>query len=140
MIKKTGVVLILVDNQDEALAFYTQKLGFSLIKDISDPSGENRWVVVAPQWAITEGREENATAFSLIKARTEQDMQLVGNQSGSFPFAVLITDDCQKTYEELHSRGVECIQEPANKMWGIDAYFKDLYGNVFELVQPPKHW
>jgi catechol 2,3-dioxygenase-like lactoylglutathione lyase family enzyme len=122
MIKKLGLVTIYVKDQDQALAFYSEKLGLEKRMDV--PFGNDRWLTVAPV-----GQQE--VEIVLQKATTDERLALVGRA----PTWVFTTDDVQREYEELSSRGVEFVYPPTKQAWGIDALFRDLYGNTFDLVQ-----
>jgi predicted enzyme related to lactoylglutathione lyase len=132
MIQKLEVVTIVVRDYDEALAFYTEKLGFTKISDQVFGPGI-RWITVAPAGQsspqITLQKPEAAMHG---EAHAKQMLELVGkNPTWSFN-----TDDCRKTYEELKGRGVHFSQPPTEQMWGVEALFQDLYGNTFSLLEP----
>lgn len=131
MLKNLTHAVVLVHDQDEALEFYTQKLGF--VKRL-DLTGEDfRWLEVAPS-------AEESPAIVLTLATTDEEKAHVGDQTGGrYSLFVLTTDDCQTAYEQLKANGVTVIGEPMDNPWGLAVQFKDLYGNQFELVQP-KGW
>lgn len=117
---------ILVEDQAEALQFYTEKLGFETKQDME--MANFRWLVVGPP--------DQEFGFVLIPADTEREEERVGNQSGDRYAAFTLTvDDCVETYEALKERGVEFLREPQENPWGIATQFTDLYGNMFELVE-----
>lgn len=124
----TGVshITIFVHNQDEALAFYTQKMGFDVHTDAM--FGTERWLTICP-------KTNRNLEITLVQA-TDKNNHLVGKQAGELPFLSFSTDDCHKTYQELSSKGVEFTQKPVTEPWGVSAMFKDLYGNIFYLNQP----
>ncbi len=136
MIKQLTHVNVWVHDQDEALAFYTEKLGFELRDDVTLPEmGGFRWLTVG-----VPGQEGVALALMTVPGPpvfdTETQSKLTeivakGAAGGLF-FA---TDDCQGTYEELKSRGVEFSQEPTEQPYGIDAGFRDVSGNQMRLGQ-----
>lgn len=120
---------LLVRNQDEALAFYTEKLGFVVTEGHKADDNTWYWLTIAPT-------KESAVSLSLLLPQSEEDHAIIGKQSGSIPLFVLLTDDCHKTAEELTAKGVTFIKQPTNEFWGIDALIKDLYGNVIDICQP----
>lgn len=129
MLTKLSVVTILVRDQDEALQFYTEKLGLEKMDDMVFGAAGDRWLtVVAPQQRDLQIFLAKADSFGMDL------MDMVG-RAPSWAFA---TDDCRKTYEELKARAVKFTQEPKEKPWGIEAVFEDLYGNRFALVEEPK--
>ena len=129
MIQKLTHITILVKDQDQALKFYTEKLGFEMHTDV-DFNGM-RWLTVCPA-----GQKD--MEFCLMKAATQEDLAQVGKQGGSFGIGCLSTNDCQKTYEELKAKGIEFVGEPKKESWGIGVILKDLYGNTFYLNQAPQ--
>ena len=120
---------IVVRDYDEAIAFYTQKLGFDLLEDT--PLGEDkRWVVVAPAGAGREG-----AALLLARAANSQQENRVGDQTGGRVFLFLHTDDFWRDYETYRARGVEFEETPRREPHGVVAVFRDLYGNRWDLIQ-----
>ena len=119
------VVCLLVNNYDEAIEYYTTKLGFVVSSDMKYGEGQ-RWVSLKmPSGFPLE--------LSLGLAKTEEDKKIVGRQGGSYPFFVLVTNDFYKTYEQYKTRGVEFQGEPKKSPWGTGVTFKDLYGNIIYL-------
>jgi uncharacterized glyoxalase superfamily protein PhnB len=122
-----GRVALVVRDYDEAIAYYTTCLGFSLIEDT--PLGdEKRWVLVAP----TKG---NGTALLLARAATPEQSARIGDQTGGRVFLFLHTDDFWRDYREMQSRGVKFETEPRQEPYGTVAVFVDLYGNRWDLLQ-----
>jgi predicted enzyme related to lactoylglutathione lyase len=119
-------ITVLVRDQDEALRFYTEKLGME--KREEDTSTDSRWLTVAPP-----GQKE--VAFTLRQA-TGADLARVGDQTGTDRLCILLTDDCRQAYETLRSRGVEFVLPPVERPFGVIADCKDLYGNVLGLWEP----
>jgi catechol 2,3-dioxygenase-like lactoylglutathione lyase family enzyme len=125
-----------VHDQDEALAFYTDKLGMEVRSDVSLPEmGGFRWLTVGPP-----GQDDMAIVLMaipgppMIDAATDAQIRdLMGKGFAGTVF--LTTDDCQKSYEELSSRGVEFTELPEPRPYGIDAGFRDPSGNSFRLTQ-----
>lgn len=126
MIGTISHLTILVNDQSEALKFYTEKLGFRVHTDAQ--FGEERWLTVAPN-----GIENFEIA--LVLAKNEQ-ADAVGKQAPGMPLASFFTDDCEKTYGEMKKAGVKFLSEPKKEQWGTGACFSDLYGNNFYLNQP----
>ena len=135
MLKQLTNVNVWVHDQDEALAFYTEKLGLELREDVTLPEmGNFRWLTVG-----IPGQDVAITLMAIpgppvFEAETQKQLQeLVGKGVvGGLFFA---TDDCQATYEELRSRGVEFLQEPMEQPYGIDAGFRDPSGNHMRVAQ-----
>jgi catechol 2,3-dioxygenase-like lactoylglutathione lyase family enzyme len=118
-----------VRDYDEAIAFYTEKLGFELIEDTPLPEEKKRWVVVAPRGA-TESR------ILLARAVGEEQSSRIGNQTGGRVFLFLYTDDFWRDYRAYRERGVVFVREPKVEKWGTVAVFRDLYGNLWDLLEP----
>ena len=123
-------VTILVDDQDEALDYYTNTLGFEPRDDSTFGEG-TRWVTVAPPNADRQ--------LVLVAADTPEKQERVGSQVADHVAVVVETDDCVAEYERLRENGVEFHGEPEAAPWGVSAVFEDLYGNVFNLVEPAEH-
>jgi len=128
MSQSLGQVAIVVRDYDEALEFYVGVLGFHLIEDTFIPIQSKRWVVVAPP---------GASSSRLLLARAVGDEQLsrVGNQTGGRVFLFLYTDDFWRDYRAYMAKGVEFVREPADECYGTVAVFKDLYGNLWDLLE-----
>lgn len=127
MITKITHISLLVHNQDDALHFYTNILGFKLHTDFLMENGF-RWLTLCL-------KNQPDVEIALILAKTPQEKDLVGKQAASYPLLCVQTDDCKKDYDFLKANGVEFTQEPRQRPWGIEAIFKDLYGSLFVLVQ-----
>ena len=123
-------IALVVSDYDEAIQFYTGKLGFELIED-TKLSDTKRWVIVAP-------RGSNGCSLLLAKAATEEQTSRVGNQTGGRVFLFMHTDNLQRDYETLQNKGVTFVRTPATEAWGTVAVFKDLYGNLWDLIEPSK--
>ena len=122
-------VAIVVRDYDEAIRFYVDKLGFNLIED-TILFKTKRWVLVKPQ-----GSE---TALLLAKAANDEQNLRVGNQTGGRVFLFLNTNDFWRDHKLYSERGVEFIREPVEESWGTVAVFRDLYGNLWDLIQSKK--
>ncbi|MCP4594821.1 MAG: VOC family protein [bacterium] len=119
---------VTVLDYDDAIGFYVEKLGFTLLED-TDLGGGKRWVRVRPP-----GTAE--AAILLACATTPEQAASVGNQTGGRVFLFLETDDFWRDYEALRSRGVRFVRPPSEESYGTVAVFEDLYGNKFDLIQP----
>ncbi|MGM0875178.1 MAG: VOC family protein [Bacillota bacterium] len=129
MNRKIGHITILVKDYDEAIDFYTNSLGFTLISDNSFGEGMRmRWVTVAPS-------RQHETAIVFVEADTEEKRVLVGSQAAQHVFLVIETDDCFRDYSNMKEKGVTFLGEPKEMPWGIEVVFEDLYGNRFDLLQ-----
>jgi catechol 2,3-dioxygenase-like lactoylglutathione lyase family enzyme len=138
MLKQLTHVQVWVHDQDEALAFYTEKLGMELREDVTVPEmGNFRWLSVGvpgqDDVAITLMTIPGPPVFDEETRRQIQTLLSKGASGGLF-FA---TDNAQQTHEELKSRGVDFTQEPTEQPYGVDAGFRDASGNHFRVVQPP---
>ena len=121
-------IAIVVDDYDAAIQFYTQKLNFILVED-TVMSETKRWVVVAPQGA-TE------CAVLLAKAANDEQRSRVGNQTGGRVFMFLYTDDFWRDYNFMTERGVHFVRKPSVEAYGTVAVFEDLYGNLWDFIEP----
>jgi len=130
MKQKIAHVSILVRDYDEAIAFYTNALRFTLIKDTVLTEGK-RWVIVAPP-----GSQE--TGLLLAKASTPEQESRIGNQTGGRVLLFLHTDDFWRDYHEMKARGVRFREEPRQEAYGTVAVFEDLYGNKWDLLELKK--
>jgi len=122
-----AAVALVVRDYDEAIAFFTGCLGFTVAEDTPLGSGK-RWVVVRPPGG--------GTALLLARAVTPEQAARVGDQTGGRVFLFLRTDDFWRDYNAMRSRGVRFLDEPRDEAYGIVAVFLDLYGNRWDLVQP----
>ena len=123
-----GLVTLVVDDYDEAIAYFTQKLGFAVVQDTPVDAGK-RWVVVAPQGAGGSG-------LLLAKAANQRQRQAVGSQAGDRVFLFLYTDDFQRDHAAFKERGVAFIDGPRREPYGTVAVFTDLCGNRWDLIEP----
>lgn len=129
MKQSLGLAAVVVGDYDEAIDFYTNTLDFVLVDDSFVPEQNKRWVVVAPPGA-TESR------ILLARAVGEEQLSRVGNQTGGRVFLFLYTDDFWRDYRAYVEKGVEFVREPKTEDYGTVAVFRDLYGNLWDLVQP----
>jgi catechol 2,3-dioxygenase-like lactoylglutathione lyase family enzyme len=123
-----GYVALVVRDYDEALDFYVNTLGFTLIEDSCIESQNKRWVLVAPPGS-TESR------LLLARAVGEEQASRVGNQTGGRVFLFLHTDDFWRDFRRYCERGVVFVREPKEESYGTVAVFRDLYGNLWDLLQ-----
>ncbi len=119
---------VTVLDYDDAIRFYVEKLGFTLLED-TDLGGGKRWVRVRPPGSCE-------VAILLACATTPEQVASVGNQTGGRVFLFLETDDFWRDYEALRSRGVVFVRPPIEQPYGTVAVFQDLYGNKCDLIQP----
>jgi len=121
-------VAVVVKEYDEAIEFYTQRLGFELLEDIYIPEQDKRWVLVAPP-------NSAGVAVLLARASGSEQQAFIGNQTGGRVFLFLSTDDFWRDYRQMRARGVKFIREPVDQPYGTVAVFEDLYGNLWDLVE-----
>lgn len=121
-------IAIVVRDYDEAIDFYTNKLNFDLIEDTYQPEQDKRWVVVAPK-----GSRE--TTILLAKASKEEQEPFIGNQAGGRVFLFLNSDDFWRDYNDMVDKGIEFVRPPKEADYGTVAVFKDLYGNLWDLLE-----
>ena len=121
-------VAIVVRDYDEAIAFYVNKLNFELVEDTYQADQGKRWVVVRPAG-------NGNTSLLLARASTPDQETFIGNQSGGRVFLFLRTDDFWRDFAALSSAGVEFTRAPKTESYGTVAVFRDLYGNLWDLIQ-----
>lgn len=121
-------IALVVRDYDEALAFYVGKLGFKLIEDTYQREQNKRWVVVSPPGS-------HGTTLLLARASKPEQESFIGNQAGGRVFLFLSTDDFWRDYHAMVAKGIVFIRDPKQAEYGLVAVFKDLYGNLWDLVQ-----
>lgn len=121
-------IALVVRDYDEAIEFYTQKLHFTLVEDTYQPEQDKRWVVVSPPGS-------QGTTLLLAKASKPIQNNFIGNQAGGRVFLFLGTDDFWRDYQDIVDQNIEIVRKPKETDYGIVAVFKDLYGNLWDLVQ-----
>ena len=121
-------ITFLVRDYDEAIAFFTNSLGFKLIEDTRLQDGK-RWVLVSPPGA-------QGANLLLARAVTPEQEKAIGNQTGGRVFLFLHTDDFQRDYEQMIAKGVKFRENPREEPYGTVVVFEDLYGNKWDLIQP----
>jgi catechol 2,3-dioxygenase-like lactoylglutathione lyase family enzyme len=129
MKQSLGLVSIVVRDYDEALAFYVGVLGFALIEDTFIAEQNKRWVVVSPAGST-------GSRLLLARASTAEQRTRIGNQTGGRVFLFLYTDDLARDHRDYEARGVVFVREPRDEPYGSVAVFEDLYGNLWDLLQP----
>jgi catechol 2,3-dioxygenase-like lactoylglutathione lyase family enzyme len=128
MKQRIAQMALVVADYDAAIEFYTRKLNFSLIED-TVMSETKRWVVIAPP-----GSDD--CKLLLAKAANEEQLSRVGNQTGGRVFLFLYTDDFYRDYNAMKEKGICFVREPVVESYGTVAVFKDLYGNLWDFIQP----
>lgn len=128
MKQKIAYVSVVVKDYDEAIRFYTEKLHFLLVED-TKLSDSKRWVLVAPPGA-------DGCCLLLAKAVNDEQNGRVGNQTGGRVFLFLKTDNFQRDYKNLTDNKIQIIREPSVEAYGTVAVFADLYGNLWDLIEP----
>ena len=123
-----GMVSLVVREYDEAIAYFVGTLGFELIEDSEVPAQAKRWVVVCPPGS--------ATRILLARAANDEQRSRIGNQTGGRVAMFLYTDDFQRDHDAYRARGVTFVRGPSSEPYGTVAVFADLYGNLWDLVQP----
>jgi catechol 2,3-dioxygenase-like lactoylglutathione lyase family enzyme len=126
--RKIATVALVVADYDEAIIWYTQKLGFRLVQDV-DLGGGKRWVTVSPA-------KDAGAQLLLARADGDDQRSHIGDQTGGRVFLFLETDDFSRDHEAMLARGVEFREEPRREAYGTVAVFADLYGNLWDLIEP----
>jgi catechol 2,3-dioxygenase-like lactoylglutathione lyase family enzyme len=121
-------IALIVNNYDEAIAFYTQKLNFILIED-TKLSETKRWVMVKP-------KGEGQCSLLLAQAATDEQKSRIGNQTGARVFLFLYTDDLWRDYNNMLQQQINFVRPPVKEEYGTVAVFEDLYGNLWDLIEP----
>jgi len=124
-------ITLLVDDYDKAIDFFTRKLNFMLVED-TKLSDVKRWVLVKPQGS------ENCCLL-LAKASNDEQKRSIGNQSGGRVFLFLQTDNFRRDYQKLIDNGIRIVREPKTEDYGTVAVFEDIYGNLWDLIEPSNH-
>jgi catechol 2,3-dioxygenase-like lactoylglutathione lyase family enzyme len=128
MLQSIVHIALVVRDYDEAIDFYTKKLHFTLVEDTYQPEQDKRWVVVSPPGST-------GTTILLARASKPEQEPFIGNQAGGRVFLFLGTDDFWRDYHEMLEKDIEFVREPKEQSYGTVAVFKDLYGNLWDLVQ-----
>ena len=125
-----AMVAIVVRDYDEAIGYFTKVLNFTLVED-TKLTESKRWVIVSPPGSL-------GCNLLLAKAANEEQESRIGNQTGGRVFLFLYTDDFWRDYTSLQEKGVEFMREPSEEMYGTVSVFKDLYGNLWDLIEPKR--
>jgi len=127
---KQGIVhvAVVVRDYDEAIQFFTEKLCFTLVEDTYQPAQDKRWVLVAPPGS-------QSPTVLLARATTPEQQKAIGNQTGGRVFLFLSTDDFWRDYNRMKEQGIEFVREPRVESYGTVVVFRDLYGNLWDLVE-----
>lgn len=128
MKQQLALMALLVRDYDEAIEYYTQQLHF-ILKEDTILSPEKRWVIISPSGSVGAG-------LLLAKASTEEQKNQIGNQTGGRVFLFLHTDDIERDYQNLLKNKIEIVREKVTERWGTVLVFKDLYGNLWDLIEP----
>jgi catechol 2,3-dioxygenase-like lactoylglutathione lyase family enzyme len=126
--QRLALIALLIDDYDKAIAYYTRKLSFELVEDTT-MSATKRWVVVAPPG----GQSCN---LLLAKAANSEQASRIGNQTGGRVFLFLHTDDFWRDYRKMMENGIDFIEKPREEAYGTVVVFKDLYGNLWDFIEP----
>ena len=128
MYNRIAHIALVVKDYDEAIHFYTNKLDFILLEDTKIDETK-RWVIIAPNGA-------KDSCLLLAKAANEKQLACIGNQTGGRVGFFLFTDDFNRDYDKLVNREVTFVRPPKKELYGIVAVFQDLYGNLWDLLEP----
>ncbi len=130
MKKQIAHIAMVVDDYDEAIQFYTKKLNF-ILKEDTVLSETKRWVIISPPGS-------DGCSLLLAKAASEEQKTRIGNQTGGRDFLFMHTDDITRDYKNMKEQGISFTREPVAEVWGTVAVFKDMYGNLWDLIEPKK--
>jgi catechol 2,3-dioxygenase-like lactoylglutathione lyase family enzyme len=127
--RSLNLIALVVRDYDEAIAWFTQKLGFALVEDVDQ--GRKRWVVVAPNGGA-------GARLLLARADGPEQQARIGDQAGGRVFLFLESDDFARDHAEMIEKGVRFLETPRREAYGTVAVFEDLYGNRWDLIEPAK--
>lgn len=127
MYQRIAHIALVVEDYDDAIAFYRNILDFVVVENTQ--IGEKRWVLIAPNGA-------KECCLALVKAANQTQSARIGDQTGGRVFLFLYTDDFQRDYNRYTARGVRFVRPPKVEDYGTVAVFQDLYGNLWDLIQP----
>jgi len=128
MKQRLAHIAIVVNDYNEAIEFYTRKLHFTLVED-TKLSETKRWVLVRPKGS-------NECCLLLAKASNEEQKSRIGNQTGGRVFLFLHTDNFERDYQNLLDNKIEIVRQPSREEYGIVAVFRDIYGNLWDMIEP----
>jgi catechol 2,3-dioxygenase-like lactoylglutathione lyase family enzyme len=128
MEQRIAQITLVVNDYDEAIQFYTENLNFEVIED-TKLSDTKRWVTIKPP---------GSSNFCLLLAKADgaEQKRSVGNQTGGRVFLFLYTDDFWRDHKNMQAKEILFVREPVEESWGTVAVFKDLYGNLWDFIQP----
>jgi len=129
MTQNIALTSLIVKDYDEAIRFFVDKLGFELTDDVPLPKENTRWVTVSPT-------PDSAARLLLARAKNEQERSRIGNQTGGRVFLFLHTDNFKRDYQRYQANGVIFKEQPRTEAYGTVAVFEDLYGNLWDLLEP----
>ena len=127
--QQIGLISVVVKNYDEAIAFYTKKLQFTLVED-TQLSPTKRWVTIAPP-----NSKIDSCKVLLAQANNESQLNAVGNQTGGRVFLFLYTNQFEEDYKNMLLNDIEFIEKPRQEKYGKVVVFKDLYGNLWDFIE-----
>lgn len=127
--RRIAAITLAVRDYDEGIAWYVEKLGFKLFEDV-DLGGGKRWVTVGPA--------DGGVRLLLAEAKNDQERSRIGDQAGGRVFLFLETDDFARDHKAMLSRGIEFREAPRHEAYGTVAVFADLYGNLWDLIEPKR--
>ena len=127
--RRINTISLVVDDYDRGIDFYVNKMGFVLIEDTPIPEQDKRWVLIAPD-------RDAPLRLLLAQAASPKQAGFIGNQAGGRVFLFLTTDDFWRDYKLYIGAGIEFVREPVEETYGIVAVFRDIYGNLWDLIQP----
>ena len=133
MKQRIAHIALVVGDYDNAIKFYIEKLNFTLVED-TVLSETKRWVLIKPPGSIDP--TANGTCLLLAKAADKEQKSRIGNQTGGRVFLFLYTDDLRRDHKSMQEKGVVFVREPVVESYGTVAVFKDLYGNLWDLIEP----
>ena len=123
-------IALVVNNYDEAIQFYTEKLNFTLVED-TKLTETKRWVIITPPG-------NGQCSLLLAQAATEEQKSRAGNQTGGRVFLFLYTDDFWRDYNNMLQKDIHFVRQPVQEPYGTVAVFEDLYGNLWDFIEPKK--
>jgi catechol 2,3-dioxygenase-like lactoylglutathione lyase family enzyme len=132
---RIGLVTLVVRDYDEAIAYYVDKLGFTLVEDTPIPAQDKRWVVVAPAGSSSSSKGTGGTNLLLARASGAEQTSHIGNQTGGRVALFLESNDFWRDYKRMHAAGVAFCEEPRDETHSTVVVFEDLYGNRWDLLQ-----
>lgn len=123
-------ITLVVKDYDEAIEFYTENLNFDLIEDLK-MSESHRWVLIAPKGS-------SGSSIMLEKAVSKEQVNRIGNQTGGSVFMILQTDNFDRDFQNLLIKKIKIARDPSTEVYGKVCVFADLYGNLWDLIEPAK--